>query len=57
MIAADALHLDAPTIGVYRSIADKPGGSSLPSLIFFGILGESVKLEKMPFSDFQGQKW
>ena len=36
------------------------GGSSLPSLIFFGILGESVKLGKChfgPFSDRNGKKY
>ena len=33
------------------------GRSCLPSLIFFGILGESVKLGKTPFWGFQSQNW
>ena len=33
------------------------GGSCLPSLIFFGIIGESVKLGKTPFWGFQSQNW
>ena len=57
VIGADAFHLDVPTMGIYRSLAIKSGRSSLPSLIFFGILGESVKLEKMLFWGFQEQKW
>ena len=57
VIRADAFHLDVPTMGIYRSLTIKLGRSCLPSLIFFGILGESVKLEKMPSSGFQGQKW
>ena len=57
VIGADAFHLDAPTMGIYRSLTIKSGRSCLPSLIFFGILGESVKLEKMPSLGFQGQKW
>ena len=56
VIGADLFHLDAPTISSYRSLAINLGESSLPSLIFFGILGESVKLGKMPFWGFQGQK-
>ena len=31
------------------------GGSCLPSLIFFGILGESVKLGKTPFGAFKAR--
>ena len=57
VIGANAFHLDAPTMGIYRSLTIKLGWSCLPSLIFFGILGESVKLEKMPSWGFQGQKW
>ena len=57
VIGADAFHLDAPTMGIYRTLTIKSGRSCLPSLIFFGILGESVKLEKMPSWGFQGQKW
>ena len=57
VIYPDAFHLDAPTMGIYRSLTIKSGRSSLPSLIFFGILGESVKLEIMPSWGFQGQKW
>ena len=43
--------------GIYRSLAINLGESSLPSLIFFGIIGERVKLRKMLFWGFQGQKW
>ena len=57
VIGAHTFHLDAPTMGIYRSLTIKLGRSCLPSLIFFGILGESVKLEKMPSWDLQGQKW
>ena len=57
VIGADAFHLDAPTMGIYRSLTIKLGRSCLPSLIFFGILGESVKLGKTPFWGFQGLKW
>ena len=57
VIGVNSFHLDAPTIAIYRSFAINLGESSLPSLIFFGILGESVKLGKMPFWGFQGQKW
>ena len=52
VIGADSFHLDAPTIGIYRSLAINLGESSLP------ILGESVlKVGEMPFWGFQGQKW
>ena len=54
VIGADSFHLDAPTIGIYSSLAINLGESNLPSLIFFGIPGESVKLGKMPFWSFQG---
>ena len=57
VIGADTFDHNTPTIGIYRLMADKPGGSNLLSLIFFGILGESVKLGKMPFWGFQRQKW
>ena len=57
VIGADAFHLGPPTMGIYRSLTIKLGRSCLPSLIFFGILGKSVKLEKMPSWGFQGQKW
>ena len=55
VISANVFDLNAPTIGIYRSMADKPGGSSLPSLIFFGILGESVQLGNMRFGAFKGR--
>ena len=35
------IRCDAPIIGIYRSLAIKRGGSTLPSLIFFGIVRES----------------
>ena len=57
VIGADAFHLDAPTMGIYRSLTIKSDRSCLPSFIFFGILGESVNLEKMPSWGLQGQKW
>ena len=43
VIGADPFDLNAPTIGIYRSMADKPERSSLPSLIFL-VFQESVKL-------------
>ena len=55
VISTDAFHLDAPTMGIYRSLAFKSGRSSLPSLIFFGILRESVKLEKCHLGAFKGR--
>ena len=55
VIGADAFHLDAPTMDIYRSLAFKSGRSSLSFLIFFGILGKSVKLEKMSFWGFEGR--
>ena len=57
VIGTDSFDLDAPTIGIYISLAINLGESSLPSLIFFGVLGESVELGEMPFWGFQGQKW
>ena len=47
VIGADAF--DAPTMGIYRSLTIKSDRSCLPSLLFFGILGEIVKLEKCHF--------
>ena len=55
VIGADALHLDAPTMGIYRSLTIKSGRRCLPSLIFFGILGQSVKLEKCHLGAFKGR--
>ena len=40
---------------VWTVLHEGLGGSSLPSLIFFGILGESVKLGKTPFWGFKGR--
>ena len=42
---------------VWTVLHEGLGGSCLPSLIFFGILGESVKLWKTPFWGFQSQNW